>query len=326
MFDDIIIFHKQRLSQLIGTNKRYTFLTELLNNNQIDENYKAYFNAEVNWWIYEEQLRRNNNPLFDFSDNSMMTMLEEYDRNLYRKARFDRPTIKSVLNSAVTSRLNFLLRPRIALKWFVFRGEPTKPYYEIVKRLGYFREYSYLIDGFVEYVSENKFIKSENDLFSVIEFSGIIEKVDTDYLFTLRPEQFVELIYPMVAYLNPNDDIINLNTEFPIEALIIYLDDKGIEPLKASVEHLLIKKSIRNINGEIFLKLIYELLSEIESSPSLMQSAGNDEKSPLSSGVNEPLDELNKGYRELMDMTDELSALDKAIKDMKTNQDLEEEN
>jgi hypothetical protein len=307
MFDDLIISHKQKLSQTIGLNKRYSTLNEILANQQIDDGYKTFFNAEVNWWIYEEQIRRNLSQQFDFSSGDFPKFLADYDSQLYSSSRFDRSTLKAVIESAVKTRLNLLIRPRVSLKWFVFRGEPTKPYHEILKRLNYFYDYEYLTKGIVNHINENKFIRSDDDLISVIEFTNIIEKVDTDYLFGLQPEQFVQLLFPMISYIEPDETVVDFKTEFPIEALIIFLDDKGIEPLKASAEHLLRKKSVNYINGEMFLQLIYQLLNEID----------NTEPNPIN---DEQLDELNTGYQELLDMTHELGTLDKALKEMKEEQ------
>jgi hypothetical protein len=307
MFDDLIISHKQKLSQTIGLNKRYSTLNEILVNQQIDDGYKTFFNAEVNWWIYEEQIRRNLSQQFDFSSGDFPKFLADYNSQLYSSSRFDRSTLKAVIESAVKTRLNLLIRPRVSLKWFVFRGEPTKPYHEILKRLNYFYDYEYLTKGIVNHINENKFIRSDDDLISVIEFTNIIEKVDTDYLFGLQPEQFVQLLFPMISYIEPDETVVDFKTEFPIEALIIFLDDKGIEPLKASAEHLLRKKSVNYINGEMFLQLIYQLLNEID----------NTEPNPIN---DEQLDELNTGYQELLDMTHELGTLDKALKEMKEEQ------
>ena len=350
MFEDIITDQKNRLQQTIKANKRFVNLSEIHNNPNIDDFYKNYFNAEVNNWIYEEQIRRKSNPYFNYNSDKIKLHLDELDKILYQIARFDRATLRSTIESAVTTRLNYLLRPRTTLKWFVFRGEPTKAYLEIIKRLSFFKGYDYILSGFIEYVNENKLITSEIDLLSSLEFSNIIEKIDDDYLFSLLPEEFIELIFPIAQIFNYDELTIDKTVSFPIEALIIFLDDKGIEPIKNKLEDLLINKNIKLINGEIFLKQISELLTEIEQNPDIYQSVESDytdtgdisdtaqslatdilpdtilptsefEKT-LADNENSDNDfneefELSKGYREMLELAEEISEISKALNEMK---------
>jgi len=333
MFDETIIYHKQKLSQLIGTHKRYTTLAEILNNPDINQHFKAYFNAEVNWWIYEEKIRRDINNQFDYKSDKIKLQLEEIDAILYQISRFDRPTIKTTISSAVDLILNYLLRPRTALKWFVFRGEPTKPYNEIIKRLSYFHGYNYLISGFIEYVNENKMLKTEKDLFSVVEFASIIEQIDNDYLFSLLPEDFLALLLPLIAFFNPKSDNIDNTTTVPIETIIIFLDDKGIEPLKNKLETLLLQKDIKEINCDMLNKQIDELLIEVEQNPEAYQTIQNndieieskidssDELNPYDSEDELTEFDLHHGYQDMLDLSNELSSISNTINELKKSQE-----
>jgi len=323
MFDETIIYHKQKLNQKIGTAKRFTSLAEILNNSEIDKHYKAYFNAEVNWWIYEEQIRRELNNRFDYKNDKIKLQLNETDNILYQISRFDRASIKSIIASAVDLQLNYLLRPRTALKWFVFRGEPTKPYNEIIKRLSYFSGYDYLISGTIEYVNENKMLKSEKDLFSVVEFANIIEKIDNDFLFTLLPDDFFTLLMPLIKFFNPSEQNIDNSTTVPIETIIIFLDDKGIEPLRNKLEKLLLKEDIKNINCDMLNRQIEELLYEIEQNPeAFAPTVTNDNIEKSESEINEEYNEqdLKFGYQDMMDLSNELSSISNTINELKKSQ------
>lgn len=333
MFEETIIDQKNRLLHAIKANKRFVSLSEIHNNPNIDDFYKTYFNAEVNNRIYEEQIRRSFNPYFDFNSDKIKLHLDELDKILYQIARFDKATLRTTIDAAVTTRLNYLMRPRTTLKWFVFRGEPTKAYHEIVKRLSFFTGYDYILSGFIEYVNENKLITSDNDLLSSLEFSNILEKIDNDYLFSLLPEEFIELIFPIAQIFNYDAPTIDKTTSFPIEALIIFLDDKGIEPLKNKLEDLLNNKNIKLINGEMLLKQISELLMEIEQNSDIYPTAQSDytnsgdipltddshnikDDENIDNEVNEEF-ELSKGYQEMIELADEISGISKALNEMK---------
>jgi hypothetical protein len=266
--------------------------------------------------------------------------------------------LKTTIDAAVATRLNFLIRPRTTLKWFVFRGEPTKAYLEIIKRLSFLNGYDYLISGFIEYINENKLLETERDLFSVLEFSNIIEKIDNDYLFSLQPEEFIRLLMPLVAFLNPDDTNVNDRTMFSIEALIIFLDDKGIEPLKNKLEELMLNENIKEINGEMFLKQIFNLLTDIEQNPGLYQPTGNfsETNEENETNVNDPLagDDLNSvlppelqelleesdeevkeinedlelqtGFNEMVELANELSSISKALNELKAREEDDKNN
>ena len=143
MFENYIETQRLELSKQINTAKRFVLLSEILINPDINAAYKAYMNAEVEWWIYEEQIQRRTNINFDFESEKLKPILEKLDEQMFLAARFDKSGIKTIIDSAIHTRLNYLLRPRTAMKWFVFRGEPTKPFHEIIKRMNYFTEYDY---------------------------------------------------------------------------------------------------------------------------------------------------------------------------------------
>lgn len=323
MFDKFILEHIQKLSQQIGTEKRYVNLVDLLNNSELDNAYKTYFNAEVNWWIYEEQTRRHNEPNFDYNNADVAKKLSELDTLLHNVARFDRITLKTLIRFAVNTRLNYLVRPRTALKWFVFRGEPTKPYNEIIKRLSYFDDYDYLIKEFIEYVNENNYLKSDRALFSVVEFSNIIEYIDNSYMFTLLPEEFIQLLYPIFKFFNPDTEVINFDTSVPMEAVIIFFDDKGIEALKLKLESMLLNSGTDTITGNTLLEVIYELLKVMESDSehTIAHYEGTEmmksEEALSQEQVDEIAGEINLGYREMLNLSNEIADINNKIKQIK---------
>lgn len=323
MFDKFILEHIQKLSQQIGTEKRYVNLVDLLNNSELDNAYKTYFNAEVNWWIYEEQTRRHNEPNFDYNNADVAKKLSELDTLLHSVARFDRITLKTLIRFAVNTRLNYLVRPRTALKWFVFRGEPTKPYNEIIKRLSYFDDYDYLIKEFIEYVNENNYLKSDRALFSVVEFSNIIEHIDNSYMFTLLPEEFIQLLYPIFKFFNPDTEVINFDTSVPMEAVIIFFDDKGIEALKLKLESMLLNSGTDTITGNTLLEVIYELLKVMESDSehTITHYEGTEmmksEEVLSQEQVDEIAGEINLGYREMLNLSNEIADINNKIKQIK---------
>ena len=310
MFENYIETQRLELSKQINTAKRFVPLSDILINPEINAAYKSYLNAEVEWWIYEEQIQRRTNINFDFENEKLKSILDKLDEQMFLAARFDKPGIKTIIDSAIQTRLNFLLRPRTALKWFVFRGEPTKPFHEIIKRMNYLIDYDYLLSGFINYINENRFIRNFDDIFSVIEFERIVESVDNDYIFALSPEQFLELLFPINSFFNPEDEKSG-KFKIPVEALIIFLDDKGIEPLVNLLKDMLINDNTEFISSDDFLNIIYKLLNDSETEQKHENILPVEKEELMHENIGEPdtgesdYEELNdklKGIGELSDL------------------------
>jgi hypothetical protein len=262
MFENQIEKVKEDILSTIVLNKQFIYLPELISNPDIHKAYKTYFNAEVEWWLYEEQMKRQSNQNFDMMDSEIHTFLIQFDNLLKKNARFDRLGLESLVNFAVKTRLNMLCRPRTTLKWFVYRGEQIKPFYEIIKRMDYLYDYKYIIDGFMHWAEDNDIWRQSKELISSNEFTKIIDKIDNEFIYNLSPDSFVDIIKPMFEFFNDVDSI-DVRT-IPIEALIIFLDDKGIFPIARSMEKLLREDNIETITKSDFSDYIYTLLGEIE--------------------------------------------------------------
>ncbi|MES2766373.1 MAG: hypothetical protein V4642_10910, partial [Bacteroidota bacterium] len=199
MFEAEIELVKKHLLEQLFSSQQYIYIHEILNNPALDDAYKTFFSAEVNWWIYEEQALRQSNPRFDIDAPEIRQSLTDLDTRYRNVARFDHEELHATVDAAAKARLNFLCRPRTALKWFVFRGEPTKPLHEILLRMSFFSDHKYLIDGFKEW-SRQRRIDRPMEILSIVEFERIIERIDNEAIFDLSPQQFVELLAPVFSY------------------------------------------------------------------------------------------------------------------------------
>lgn len=274
MFEKQIDKVRVNILSSIELNKQYLYLVELISNPDIDKAYTTYFNAEAEWWLYEEQMKRQSNQNFNLMDSEIQTVLIQLDKLLKKYARFDRTGLETLVNFAVKTRLNMVCRPRTTLKWFVYRGEQVKPFYEIFKRLDYLFDYKYIIDGFMQWAEDNDIRRQSKELISSIEFTNIIEKIDNEYIYNLSPDAFVDIIEPMFEFFNEDKRNLSVsefgdkdsvdNRTIPIEALIIFLDDKGIFPIARSMEKLLREDNIETVSKSDFSDYIHTMLGEIE--------------------------------------------------------------
>jgi hypothetical protein len=262
MFEKEIERVRKQLGQQLETRQPYTSLSAILANHEIHPAYRTYFSAEVQWWLHEERAIRASNPRFDISVPQLQQSLAALDALYLQHARFDHEELLSTIEAAAKTRFNFLCRPRTTLKWFVFRGEPTKPLYEILLRLSYLSDHDYLLGGIRSW-AESRGDTSTNEILSVIEFERIIEKIDNDAILDLSQEEFVQLLEPMYQLFADVHPDLPPET-VPTEAVIIFLDDKGAVPLSQALERMLYREELRALTRKKFMEVIDAVIATID--------------------------------------------------------------
>ncbi|MFN8361853.1 MAG: hypothetical protein U0264_18245 [Candidatus Kapaibacterium sp.] len=242
----------------------YVFLRDIISNEAINESYKRFFTGEVDWWLYEEQNQWLDHHRFDTSAPEFAPIFKQLDDALRHNAHFDHDVLLSTIDAAAKVRLNFLCRPRTTLKWFVYRGGPTKTIYEILLRLEYLADYSYLTKGFYAWARKTYSHYPAMDLLSVVEFQKIIETIDNEYILDLSPHQFVDLLEPLFEFFNPHIEDSTAWT-VPTEALIVFLDDKKVDLIAKELERMLYEENVEQVSQEQFLEVVITILTLVES-------------------------------------------------------------
>jgi hypothetical protein len=256
---------RKRLKQLVATPQPYVSLRDILDNAQVHPAYRTYFRAEVDWWVHEERAIRSSNPRFETSHADCAAALRRVDELYVDHARFDHEELAAAIDAAVKTRLNLLCRPRTTLKWFIYRGEPTRTMQEILLRLGYLYDHRYLVDGIRQWAQSRGAEASSYELLSVVEFERIVEKIDNDYILDLSQRDFVALLDPLYDFFaEANPD---LPPEcVPTEAIVIYLDDKGAIPISQALERLLYREQLTHLTRTRLLAVIDDVLDGMDTS------------------------------------------------------------
>jgi len=268
MFEKELDRVRKQLKTTLATPHPYVPLSAILANEQVYAPYRRYFHAEVQWWVHEERVIRASNPRFDTYDTNLGDLLRTMDVELLARARFDHEELSAVIDASVKTRLNFLCRPRTTLKWFVFRGEPTKPIHEILLRLRYFYDYAYVIHGFEDWVKARSSDASTYEILSVVEFERILEKIDNDAILDLSQEEFVALMDPLFEFFGGANPELPPET-VPTEAVIIFLDDKGAIPISQALERLLYREELRFLTRTKLIDIINDVILQIEAAGGL---------------------------------------------------------
>lgn len=262
MFEKEIDRVRKQLKQRLDTRQPSISLAAILANANIHPSYRAFFKAEAEWWLYEERALRASNPRFDTSSPELQGVFPKLDELYLASARFDHEELNATIDAAVKTRLNFLCRPRTTLKWFVYRGEPTKPLHEVLMRLNYLTDNAYLLEGIRQWAATRPAEASSYEILSVIEFERIVEKVDNDAILDLSQDEFVRLLDGLYGFFYEADP--NLPSEaVPTEAVIIFLDDKGAIPISQALERLLYREELRTLTRSKLIDVIDDVIASI---------------------------------------------------------------
>ena len=262
MFEKHIKNTKERLLSSFDHEGKFVYLQDLLDNESIEPAYKAYFKAEVAWWIYKEQLLREKNKNFDLDSEDIKSFYKKIDDLYMQTARFDKNNIDKVTENAVKTNLNYLIRPQTTLKWFVFRGELTKNFYEIILRLDYFYHYQYMQNDLISSFGNDVDELEQKIMVTAPEFSDALRQIDGQKLEELDTDGFIELINPIYEFFNLDSELID-SSEIPIEALILFFDDKSLSLLKDNTEKMLFESDIKTISIEVLREMLEKDASDL---------------------------------------------------------------
>ncbi len=282
MFEREIQRAKELLTQRLAAAQQFVYWQEIRERADIPVFYRNFFGAEVQWWIFEEQLQRAANPRFDYAHEQLALHTVEADRYRMEAARFDHQDLTAAIDLAVKTRFNYILRPRTTLKWFVYRGEPTKTLSEVLLRMDYFLEYDYLLDGFRKWIATKQSeapVKQpvrQVSLVSIVEFDRTLQNVDNDVILEYSPEEFTDLltpIYEMFDEIHATDRALHqYRGKVPMPAIIVFLDDKGIYRIAQELEDVMKKRALRYVGQREFLHLLNDIVSKLEQETPLPPS------------------------------------------------------
>lgn len=237
----------------------YSF-TKLISTSSLAEQYKNFFEAELNWWIFAEVSDLVNSEHFDYTSTSFFSA--NLDDEL-RSAAFITPyKLNEFVEFAVTTRLNFLCRPQFTLQNFVFNGKDSISCDEALMRMNYFSDYHYFKKEIKNWLITQQ--ENEVDFISREIFSEQVGEIEYQYVLNLSSDEFVNLLEPMYDFFNTkiegSEDLL-----VPTEALMIFFEDKNIKPLVKILERKYTSQDVKLISKEALYNFINEMIEVTEN-------------------------------------------------------------
>lgn len=260
MFEREINALIQQIGREVLRDRSTISLTDILHHEAIPGRLKPFFETEVQWWLYNERLGRGANKRFDFEAPELASLLNYLEQVQMRHARFEREEFQSVLDSAVKLTFNYLCRPQTTLRWYIFRGQPTKPLREVMLRFGAFSDYGYFFTVFSEWVDRKCAERPGFDAISSVEFERVTRRIDDQILLSCTVEDLLGIMTPLFEFIGAD------GRSIPIDALIIFFDDKNIRKLVDGLD-LAKRRGVQGLTRDAFVQLLDEILSSNEDEP-----------------------------------------------------------
>lgn len=247
---------KNEILNSLQSSGEFIYLRDILIS-PIDDSYKQFIKAEVDWWIYEEKLLRKSNKSFCFEGMDYEDLNYRIDELYRQNARFSKDEFEELIEKAIKFRINFLCRPKYTLSLFVFLNEPTKLYDEVLLKLAYFSDYKYLTEGLMKCFNSNGYQPNENKLITKSIFENAISEIEDERISKMDFVDFVRLteqLFEIFNYESQDDDI-----RIPIDVLKIFFEDKGLTGIITEFNKYISGNAVSEITKSDLVEFFAEL-------------------------------------------------------------------
>lgn len=262
MFEKILEEKKNKIVEKIELKADFIFLNDLFDNDLIDDYIKKFFVAEVNFRIYEQQKNRLLDKNIDYTAEELKDILKQIDDISIKYSRFQAAKIIEKIKNAVALKCNFLCRPRTTMRSFIFGYLTSVPFDYFKLKMNYFIDYYYFRENVFSNYNRMLNINPFDNTIHIVEFEKVIEEIDNGHISQFTPEEFLDFLNPIFEFFNEESDI-NENTTVPIEALIIFFDEKGLKNIVNKLTLLLKDKQKKNISQKELLIIFRNSILEL---------------------------------------------------------------
>jgi len=195
---------------------------------------KAYFKADVERLLHQERLKEIRSSRFAYGSPEVAGLQRQVDLLLVNHYQFDQGEFESLLDEAVHFEFNFLCRPQWTLQEFMFEGHRTVGVGEAIRKFRYSVEYTYYSEIFKRYVVDRGLAEMSYE-----EFRGLIAKIDKEIVERHSSVELARMLRPMLEFIEvgiPETVITENGPVLPINAAIVFFEDKGVDNVKTELE------------------------------------------------------------------------------------------
>lgn len=237
------IMHSLR-ARTIGESESIT-LREVLESD-IPPGIKAYFRAEVEKLLHKEREKEVRSKKFPYSLPEVMRLQEQIDLLLKHYYEFDQKEFDALLDEAVHFQFNYLCRPQFTLMNFLFENRRRVPVADIERKLDYCVDYTYYREIIRRYIVDHGLAKMTYE-----EFQSLLEKIDREILDRHTSWELAKMLTALHRFVDaglPTARKPDGQPTLPINAVIVFFEDKKLPDIKARLEHERDTQNVQDIS------------------------------------------------------------------------------
>ncbi|HZV12886.1 MAG TPA: hypothetical protein VFA55_06685 [Candidatus Kapabacteria bacterium] len=231
-------------------------LAEICSNPLLPQRLRTYFTAEASRMLEEENAYRAQSR-FDHNSAEIRIIENQLDELLRPTVSFSREEYLGILERAIKISFNFLCRPQLTLRSFVFRGQEKVPPEMAIARIGYFEDYQYLTYVLKKWI-EKKQHEDNLEYVTAADFERIVRKIDDQMLESFTVSDLQSLLQPMFQWIADAQE--SRQERIPADAFIMFFDDKNI--LRLSDQLMRLQNSAPAMDINDVCRVIEEMLGE----------------------------------------------------------------
>lgn len=298
MLDKIFKLEHHKLLLLVNSTAEHS-LAEIIEKFKDYLYIEKYLKAENEWLLYKYEIEKG--IFFDDLDETdkLSTINEIANSKMYM--HFE---IEDLLNTIISLKINFLVRPNFTLDKFIFGNELTRIFTELLIKLKYFGFYDYLINGITDTFKDISHDHGSQFL-TITDFKNVSKSYDESYISELSPEQFAEVIKPLFELFTEN----GFDGISP-KALKIFLEDKNLFEAAQQIMKFANDKSIEFITENAFIEIMELVLDKGEIQEDDFQLPAQDY---FADGADSTSDDFTS--EDTIDIEDEIIDVEEQIQD-----------
>lgn len=196
------------------------FTFEQLSASEIHPAILHYISAEIDYLIFEDRQKLLKNSIFDYSGEKISYHFSLITDEVKKSKRFSLEYISKLILHASSFTINYLVRPKWALRKFVYDEGDHKTTTEIKQILNYIYYYHFLKKIIFSYINTKKILSMNS-----AEFGELLDKVDNLGVETNLQNILSNSLKAMAEFFNIGE--IQKN-KIPLAAVEMFLEEKGL--------------------------------------------------------------------------------------------------
>lgn len=222
---------------------------------------KAYFKSEVEKQLIEARRQEVRSKNFPYALPEIVSLQRQIDVILVHQYQFDQTEFEVLLDQSVHFHFNYLCRPQWTLLNFIFEDRRRITTSELLRKLRYCADFPYFPRVLQRYIGDKGLAEIEYS-----EFKTLLTKIDDAILERHSAEEFAALTRPLIRFLEmglPTTHFTMGEPTLPINAAIVFFEDKHMLALKEKLEEERDQNGIDHVTVDQLAKLIKKHLASL---------------------------------------------------------------